>query len=268
MYKAETGGCQLGPSEAEDRKKHRDRLLLSHLKAALVFSLNAYWSGKLEKLILQQPQLLTDIYKARSGSSDASCIPHSHNIPQLSHTDQGISWLVVHLPEVHSLSPSWEDVLEQSRHQWHWYTQQKGRASLRNVVFHHQQLHCTAWVRRDRNLYLLPGQHLLGLIQKETLDWILPSRESKTHHRSENYTSIYINIIHLLIPVLTGTKSALLISHASCTDSLHLHFLASQMETGIIHIASVFFNIYDARSFIKGSLILLHILLENKVIIN
>lgn len=77
---------QLGPSEAEDQKKHKDRPHLPRLKAAPVFSLKTFWSGNFKKLILQQPLQPTDIYKGRSKIH--RCIL---DIPQLLHTDPEIS---------------------------------------------------------------------------------------------------------------------------------------------------------------------------------
>lgn len=40
------GGYQLGPGEDGDRKEHGGKPLFSHLKAALVFALKPYCSGK------------------------------------------------------------------------------------------------------------------------------------------------------------------------------------------------------------------------------
>lgn len=46
QHKAEMGGYQLGPGEDGDRKEHGGKPLFSHLKAALVFALKPYCSGK------------------------------------------------------------------------------------------------------------------------------------------------------------------------------------------------------------------------------
>lgn len=120
--------------------------------------------------------------------------------------------------------PSWEDVLEGSRHKWHGYTQQKGRASLMNVTFHHEQLRCTAWLSKGwepvpSSRSTSSGTNLEG---NSTLDQAFKEQQNKPSFRKLN---LYIHL-HYFAPVFTSTTPMIQISQAIFTHSFHLCFLA------------------------------------------
>lgn len=95
------------------------------------------------------------------------------------------------------------------------------------MVFHHQQLHCTAWVQRDRNLYLLPSQHLLGLIQKEILGWSLPSEGKENIYF---FRKVYLN--YYLPAYSSPCRHQVCSAGFSCKFCIFKHF---SWETVIIH---------------------------------